>query len=324
MQHRAVHLGIATDTDSGPDGAGDSQCRADGRAGDQPADRRAGQGRARPDASRRSSCTGSTFTISNFGSLGGRFGTPIINYPEAGILAVGRAREGVVVRDGMLGVGKLLPLSLSADHRVIDGATAADARWRRSSSCCRRPMNLLPPRIAGGPGESGMQTDRADVPRYSLADCCAPARSASMAAACSASSRASSGAGPSPAMTQGRITLAHNCLLLRTHRCAPPTRVLIETGSGDKFGAKMRKIFGLTDRSIVDAVEEAGVPLRRDRSRDRQPSAFRSCRRPDPPRPARRDARLDPARPNPRRGVKLTFPARHDLSCSAASGKMRW
>ena len=41
--------------------------------------------------------TGSTFTISNFGSMGGRFGTPIINYPEAGILAIGRAREGVVV-----------------------------------------------------------------------------------------------------------------------------------------------------------------------------------------------------------------------------------
>ena len=70
---------------------------------------------------------GSTFTISNFGSMGGRFGTPIINYPEAAILAVGRAREGVVVRHGMLGVGKLLPLSLSADHRVIDGATAATA-----------------------------------------------------------------------------------------------------------------------------------------------------------------------------------------------------
>ena len=59
--------------------------------------------------------------------MGGQFGTPIINYPEAAILAIGRAREGVVVRDGMLGVGKILPLSLSADHRVVDGATAASA-----------------------------------------------------------------------------------------------------------------------------------------------------------------------------------------------------
>jgi pyruvate dehydrogenase E2 component (dihydrolipoamide acetyltransferase) len=49
----------------------------------------------------------------------------VINYPEVGILAVGRAKEGVVVRHGMIGVGKLLPLSLACDHRVVDGATAA-------------------------------------------------------------------------------------------------------------------------------------------------------------------------------------------------------
>ena len=67
---------------------------------------------------------GSTFTISNFGSYAGRFASPVINYPEAGILAVGRMREGVVVRDGLMGVGKLLPLSLVSDHRVIDGGTA--------------------------------------------------------------------------------------------------------------------------------------------------------------------------------------------------------
>ena len=67
---------------------------------------------------------GSTFTISNFGSYAGRFASPIINYPEAGILAVGRMREGVVVRNGMMGVGKLLPLSLVSDHRVVDGGTA--------------------------------------------------------------------------------------------------------------------------------------------------------------------------------------------------------
>ena len=67
---------------------------------------------------------GSTFTISNFGSYAGRFASPIINYPEAGILAVGRMREGVVVSKGMMGVGKLLPLSLVSDHRVIDGGTA--------------------------------------------------------------------------------------------------------------------------------------------------------------------------------------------------------
>ncbi len=88
--------------------------------------------------------SGSTFTISNFGSFAGRFGTPIINYPEAAILAVGRAREGVVARNGMIGVGKLLPLSLSCDHRVIDGATAATA-LAKIIDLLQSPEELLPP-----------------------------------------------------------------------------------------------------------------------------------------------------------------------------------
>jgi pyruvate dehydrogenase E2 component (dihydrolipoamide acetyltransferase) len=126
VQHRAVHLGIATDTESGlvVPVIRDAQ-----RLGVIEISRlimqlaQASRDRSIPPEQLR----GSTFTISNFGSIAGRFGTPIINYPEAAILAVGRAREGVVVRNGMLGVGKLLPLSLSADHRVVDGATAATA-----------------------------------------------------------------------------------------------------------------------------------------------------------------------------------------------------
>jgi pyruvate dehydrogenase E2 component (dihydrolipoamide acetyltransferase) len=73
----------------------------------------------------REQLTGSTFTISNVGSHAGRFATPIINFPEVGILAVGRGREGMVVNRGMFRVGLLLPLSLACDHRVVDGATAA-------------------------------------------------------------------------------------------------------------------------------------------------------------------------------------------------------
>ena len=64
-------------------------------------------------------------TISNVGSHAGRFATPVINIPEVAILAVGKAYDGVVVRDGQAAVGKLLPLSLACDHRVVDGATAA-------------------------------------------------------------------------------------------------------------------------------------------------------------------------------------------------------
>ncbi len=68
---------------------------------------------------------GGTFTISNVGSFGGMFATPIINYPEVGILAVGRAGERVLTRDGKFYAGRVLPLSMSCDHRVVDGAEGA-------------------------------------------------------------------------------------------------------------------------------------------------------------------------------------------------------
>jgi len=72
----------------------------------------------------REELTGGTFTISNVGSYGGMFATPIINYPEIGILAAGRAKERVLVRQGQFYAGLVLPLSVSADHRVVDGAEA--------------------------------------------------------------------------------------------------------------------------------------------------------------------------------------------------------
>jgi pyruvate dehydrogenase E2 component (dihydrolipoamide acetyltransferase) len=73
----------------------------------------------------REKLVGGTFTISNVGSHGGMFATPIINYPEVGILGVGRAKERVLTRDGMFYAGHVLPLSLSCDHRVVDGALGA-------------------------------------------------------------------------------------------------------------------------------------------------------------------------------------------------------
>jgi pyruvate dehydrogenase E2 component (dihydrolipoamide acetyltransferase) len=69
--------------------------------------------------------SGGTFTISNVGSYGGMFATPIINYPEVAILAVGRAKERVLAEDGRMFVGTVMPLSLSCDHRVVDGAEGA-------------------------------------------------------------------------------------------------------------------------------------------------------------------------------------------------------
>ncbi len=65
--------------------------------------------------------SGATFTISNIGAVGGSFGTPIIPYGTTAILSVGRAEDQPVVRDGKVTVASMMPLSLSYDHRVIDG-----------------------------------------------------------------------------------------------------------------------------------------------------------------------------------------------------------
>lgn len=68
---------------------------------------------------------GSTFTISNLGAIGGTYSTPIINTPEVGILLSGRSRKMPVVVDDEIVVRLMMPLSLSYDHRVVDGGTAA-------------------------------------------------------------------------------------------------------------------------------------------------------------------------------------------------------
>ena len=73
----------------------------------------------------REELTGSSFTISNVGSYGGRFATPVINHPEVAILAVGRGYEKVLAKDGRIYAGLSLPMSLSCDHRVVDGAEGA-------------------------------------------------------------------------------------------------------------------------------------------------------------------------------------------------------
>ncbi len=143
IRHKGVHLGIATDTDNGlmvP------VLRDADRLGVLQISR---QISAVADAARNRTATreqlmGSTFTISNVGSHAGRFATPIINYPEVGILAVGRARDGVVVRHGGLAVGKLLPLSLACDHRVVDGAAAA-LMLARLVELLQDPEQLLGP-----------------------------------------------------------------------------------------------------------------------------------------------------------------------------------
>jgi len=69
---------------------------------------------------------GGTFTISNLGMFGVQHFEAIINPPQAAILAVGAARQVPVVDDGQVTVGSRMSCTLSADHRVVDGAMAAE------------------------------------------------------------------------------------------------------------------------------------------------------------------------------------------------------
>ena len=69
--------------------------------------------------------TGSTFSVSNLGMFGIDQFTAIINPPECGILAIGTASEQVVVRDGIVATRQVLRVTMSCDHRAIDGAVGA-------------------------------------------------------------------------------------------------------------------------------------------------------------------------------------------------------
>jgi len=68
---------------------------------------------------------GGTFTISNLGAVGGTYSTPIINWPEVAILLLGRSRKMPVMHDDKIEPRLMMPLSLSYDHRLVDGAMAA-------------------------------------------------------------------------------------------------------------------------------------------------------------------------------------------------------
>ncbi len=70
---------------------------------------------------------GASCTISNIGSAGGQWFTPVINHPEVAILGIGRIAEKAIVKDGEIVAAPVLALSLSFDHRMIDGATGQNA-----------------------------------------------------------------------------------------------------------------------------------------------------------------------------------------------------
>ncbi|MCB9885884.1 MAG: 2-oxo acid dehydrogenase subunit E2 [Planctomycetes bacterium] len=86
--------------------------------------------------------TGGTFTITNAGNIGGLFATPVINFPEVAILGVHAIKETPVVKNGQIVIGKKMYLSVSIDHRIVDGATGA--RWMNViKDCLEQPYRML-------------------------------------------------------------------------------------------------------------------------------------------------------------------------------------
>jgi 2-oxoisovalerate dehydrogenase E2 component (dihydrolipoyl transacylase) len=124
--HGDVHIGIATDTERGllvpvvrkADKMGIGELAAEISRLVQSA--RAG--RSKPEE-----LTGSTVTVTNVGSFGAESGTPIINFPESSILAVGVIEPRALVVDGLVEARPAVTLSLTFDHRVLDGAQAGRA-----------------------------------------------------------------------------------------------------------------------------------------------------------------------------------------------------
>ncbi|MBY6277348.1 dihydrolipoamide acetyltransferase family protein [Symbiobacterium thermophilum] len=121
--HKRYHIGFALDTDAGllvpviKDADRKPVFAIAQEMNDLIA--RGREGKLAPDEMR-----GSTFTISNQGSIGGLFFTPVINYPEVAILGIGKTQPRPVVRDGEIVIRQMAHLALSFDHRLIDGGMA--------------------------------------------------------------------------------------------------------------------------------------------------------------------------------------------------------
>ncbi len=123
-RYGAVHLGVATQTDGGlmvpvlrhAEARDPWACAAEIL--------RLAEA-ARSGRAAREELTGSTITVTSLGPLGGIVTTPVINYPEVAIVGVGRIVERPVIRDGLVVARRLMNLSSSFDHRVVDGADGA-------------------------------------------------------------------------------------------------------------------------------------------------------------------------------------------------------
>ncbi|WP_219414604.1 dihydrolipoamide acetyltransferase family protein [Pseudonocardia nigra] len=141
LRHRGIHLGVAVAVPGGllvpvirdADRKSVSEIAAEGR------DKAV---RGRDGTLRADEMSGGTFTISNLGMFGVEQFAAVINPPEAAILAVGAATEEVRVVDGEFAARRILRVTLSADHRAIDGATGA-AFLRDLTALLEQPLRIL-------------------------------------------------------------------------------------------------------------------------------------------------------------------------------------
>jgi 2-oxoisovalerate dehydrogenase E2 component (dihydrolipoyl transacylase) len=97
---------------------------------------------ARSGKAARDELMGSTITLSSLGPMGGITSTPVINRPEVAIIAVNKVEEKVVVVDGEIEIRKRMNLSLSCDHRVVDGWDAASF-LQTMKALIENPLRLL-------------------------------------------------------------------------------------------------------------------------------------------------------------------------------------
>ena len=123
-RHDAVHIGIATQTERGLYVPVIKHVEAMD-AWQAAAEMQRVAGAARGGTASLDDLTGSTFTITSLGRDGGLGATPIINHPEVAILGIHKARDMPVVKDGQVVVRRIMNLSSSFDHRVVDGADGA-------------------------------------------------------------------------------------------------------------------------------------------------------------------------------------------------------
>jgi 2-oxoisovalerate dehydrogenase E2 component (dihydrolipoyl transacylase) len=145
VRHRAVHIGVATQT---PDGLKVPVVRNAQALSlwEIAAEVRRVSERARSSKATREELVGSTITVTSLGKLGGIASTPIINAPEVAIIGLNKAVERPAVHHGAVTVRRIMNLSSSFDHRFVDGYDAA-AMIQALKELLEHPATIFIPKV---------------------------------------------------------------------------------------------------------------------------------------------------------------------------------